>query len=227
LHTIELRTIQLCVNSSDLLRLDAQLCFLLYAATRAVTQAYVPLLAPLGLTYPQYLVMLVLWEQDGVPLGHIGDRLHLDSGTLTPLIKRMEAAGLVVRERSHEDERILIVSLSEAGRRLRARATGVPVQLFCQTGLSSTAADRLATDLRRVLESLRTRPDGANQSTNDNNRRQGDDDTNVDRPIPSSPSGPERPSLRTVPGPEQVQQIRHDNDNDNNNDHNDDKEPNT
>ena len=143
-----MRAIQLCtkhisVNSSDLLRLDAQLCFLLYAATRAVTQAYVPLLAPLGLTYPQYLVMLVLWEEDGVPLGRIGERLQLDSGTLTPLIKRMEAAGLVVRERSREDERVLNVSLTEAGRRLRARAAGVP-QCRCSARPACPAAQPTA-----------------------------------------------------------------------------------
>jgi MarR family transcriptional regulator, organic hydroperoxide resistance regulator len=165
-------TIQLLVNSSDLLRLDAQLCFLLYAATRSVTQAYVPLLAPLGLTYPQYLVMLVLWEEEGVTLGRIGERLQLDSGTLTPLIKRMEAAGLVVRERSRDDERVLQVSLTDAGRRLKARATGVPLQLFCQTGLTSTAADRLASDLRRILESLRSsRDEQPDESSNDNSRR--------------------------------------------------------
>jgi MarR family transcriptional regulator, organic hydroperoxide resistance regulator len=160
------------VNSSDLLRLDAQLCFLLYAASRSVTQAYVPLLAPLGLTYPQYLVMLVLWEEEDLTLGRIGERLRLDSGTLTPLIKRMEAAGLVARERSREDERVLHVRLTDDGRRLRARAAGVPLQMFCQTGLTSTAADRLASDLRHVLEALRDgRVDGSEESRNDNNRR--------------------------------------------------------
>ncbi len=146
------------MNGTDLLRLDAQLCFLLYATTRAVTQAYAPLLAPLGLTYPQYLVMLVLWEEDGVggstTLGHIGARLRLDSGTLTPLIKRMESAGLVVRARRRDDERVLTVGLTEAGRGLRAKAEGVPVQMFCQAGLTASTFDRLASDLRRVLEAL-------------------------------------------------------------------------
>jgi DNA-binding MarR family transcriptional regulator len=145
------------VNANDLLKLDAQLCFLLYAATRAVTQAYAPLLEPLGLTYPQYLVMLVLWEQDGVTLGRIGERLQLDSGTLTPLLKRMEAAGLLTRARSREDERAVTVTLTAAGRKLRARATDVPTQIFCQTGLSGTAAERLAGDLRRILEALHDR----------------------------------------------------------------------
>jgi MarR family transcriptional regulator, organic hydroperoxide resistance regulator len=144
------------VNPNDLLKLDAQLCFLLYATTRAVTQAYVPLLEPLGLTYPQYLVMLVLWEEDGLTLGRIGERLQLDSGTLTPLLKRMEAAGLVSRERSREDERAVTISLTAAGRKLRAKAAGVPLEIFCQTGLSGASADRLATDLRRILESLHT-----------------------------------------------------------------------
>jgi MarR family transcriptional regulator, organic hydroperoxide resistance regulator len=183
------------VNSGDLLRLDSQLCFLLYATTRAVTQAYAPLLEPLGLTYPQYLVMLVLWEEDEATLGRIGERLQLDSGTLTPLIKRMEAAGLVTRERSREDERVLKVRLTDEGRRLRTRATGVPVQMFCQAGLSVTSADRLATDLRRVLSAVRNA--ATTQSHNDNNRatpttpppdrrrrRPDEDPTTVDRKPP-------------------------------------------
>jgi DNA-binding MarR family transcriptional regulator len=146
------------MNRDDLLRLDSQLCFLLYAASRAVTQAYVPLLGPLRLTYPQYLVMLVLWEDDGATVGRIGERLHLDSGTLTPLIKRLAAQGLVTRERSPEDERVVHVRLTPAGRRLREKAEGVPVAMFCRTGLTAVTAERLATDLRRVLGALQTTP---------------------------------------------------------------------
>ncbi len=142
------------MNANDALRLDAQLCFLLYATTRALTQAYVPMLEPLGLTYPQYLVMLVLWEEDGITLGRIGERLHLDSGTLTPLLKRMETAGLVARARSREDERAVTITLTAAGRKLRARASGVPNQMFCRTGLTTDGVDRLAADLRTLLESL-------------------------------------------------------------------------
>jgi DNA-binding MarR family transcriptional regulator len=145
------------VNKNDLLRLDAQLCFLLYAASRHVTQAYVPLLAPLGLTYPQYLVMLVLWEAQAeaggqaVTVGQLGDRLHLDSGTLTPLLKRMQAAGLLERARSSEDERVVELHLTPAGRRLRTRAEGIPAAMFCRTGLTAASAQRLGEELRRVL----------------------------------------------------------------------------
>ena len=100
------------MNREDTLRLDGQLCFLLYATTRAVTQAYAPLLEPLGLTYPQYLTMLALWEEDGVPVGRLGERLRLDSGTLTPLLKRLEGMALVERRRSPSDERVVHVHLS-------------------------------------------------------------------------------------------------------------------
>jgi MarR family transcriptional regulator, organic hydroperoxide resistance regulator len=143
------------VNLDDTLKLDAQLCFLLYTATRAVTQAYGPLLGPLGLTYPQYLVMLVLWEEDGVSVGRLGQRLYLDSGTLTPLLKRMEVQGLVERRRSQEDERVVEIHLSEAGRKLREHATGVPSALFCRTGLTLKAGVRLAEELRQVLAGLK------------------------------------------------------------------------
>jgi DNA-binding MarR family transcriptional regulator len=118
----------------DALKLDHQLCFALYAASRAVTQAYGPLLEPLGLTYPQYLVMLVLWEQDGVSVGTLGDRLLLDSGTLTPLLKRMESMGLLKRTRSSQDERVVIIALTAQGRALRNKAKGVPAELVCRLG---------------------------------------------------------------------------------------------
>src|SRR5690242_17480595 len=118
----------------DFLRLDNQVCFPLYAATRAMVQAYQPLLGPLGLTYPQYLVLLVLWEQDGLSVKQLGERLYLDSGTLTPLLKRLEAAGLVRKERSAPDARVVTVTLTPAGRRLKRRAAGVPAQLACRLG---------------------------------------------------------------------------------------------
>src|SRR3954470_8192722 len=108
------------------LLLDNQLCFALYSASLAMTKLYKPLLAELGLTYPQYLVMLALWEQDGVAVSQLGERLSLDSGTLTPLLKRLEPAGLVSRIRSVEDERRVHLTLTAAGRKLRARAEKVP-----------------------------------------------------------------------------------------------------
>jgi len=142
------------VNPDVTLRLDAQLCFLLYATTRAVTQAYGPLLAPLGLTYPQYLTMLVLWEEDGATISRLGDRLHLDSGTMTPLVKRLEGLGLVERRRSVSDERVVHAHLTAAGRRLRGKAEGVPTAMFCATGLSLAGTERLHGELRRLLASL-------------------------------------------------------------------------
>jgi len=115
------------------LALDAQLCFALYSASLAMTKLYKPLLEPLGLTYPQYLVMLVLWEADGQPVSAIGERLTLDSGTLTPLLKRLEAAGLVQRLRDAADERRVLVQLTAEGRALKARALAVPQQVLCAT----------------------------------------------------------------------------------------------
>ena len=109
-----------------LLRLDNQLCFALYSASLAMTKVYKPLLETIGLTYPQYLVMLVLWEQDGLIVSEIGDRLSLDSGTLTPLLKRLEASGLLSRRRALQDERRVQVSLTAAGRLLKTRANGFP-----------------------------------------------------------------------------------------------------
>jgi DNA-binding MarR family transcriptional regulator len=113
-------------------RLDQQLCFALYRASRAVIRAYGPLLEPLGLTYPQYLAMLVLWEDDAISVKQLGDRLALDSATLTPLLKRLEQQGLVMRTRDHEDERVVRVAVSKAGRALEKKAHGIPAKLACQ-----------------------------------------------------------------------------------------------
>ena len=114
------------MNSAKALQLDNQLCFALYSASLAMTKLYKPLLAALGLTYPQYLVMLVLWERDGLMVSELGERLFLDSGTLTPLLKRLQAADLVSRLRAVDDERRVHVSLTPAGRKLKTRAAGIP-----------------------------------------------------------------------------------------------------
>jgi DNA-binding MarR family transcriptional regulator len=119
-------------------RLDEQLCFALYAASRAFTRAYAPLLGPLGVTYPQYLVLLVLWDGDDVSVSELGSQLGLDSGTLTPLLKRMEESGLVTRARNREDERVVLVSLTKAGRALEARAKKIPFELACRAGFEPT-----------------------------------------------------------------------------------------
>ena len=139
---------------ADWLALDIQLCFSLYSASLAMTKLYKPLLEPLGLTYPQYLVMLVLWETDDVMVSTIGERLHLDSGTLTPLLKRLEAAGLLQRERSAEDERRVHVTLTAQGRRLRERATHVPQQVFTASGCGLSELSRLTRELQRLRDTL-------------------------------------------------------------------------
>ena len=111
------------------LQIDNQICFRLYTAARLVTQAYTPMLTELGITYPQYLVLMVLWEQDGQPVNDLAKRLHLETNTVTPLLQRMEQQGLVVRKRSKEDGRKVIVSLTETGRELEQRAAGIPEKL--------------------------------------------------------------------------------------------------
>jgi DNA-binding MarR family transcriptional regulator len=141
--------------SDRALRLDDQVCFPLYAASRVVTQAYQPLLARLRLTYPQYLVLMVLWEKDGLGVGEIGERLYLDSGTLTPLLKRLAQAGLVRRVRGARDERKVQVFLTAAGRRLEARARGVPRALLGRLGLPMGEVLRVRDDVRRLLAHLR------------------------------------------------------------------------
>ncbi len=132
--------------------LDNQLCFSLYSASLAMTRLYKPLLDALDLSYPQYLVMLVLWERDGLGVSELGERLGLDSGTLTPLLKRMESAGLLVRQRSSEDERRVHVRLSPAGKRLQSRAAHIPGCLVAQSGLP--VADLVA--LNHQIKSLRS-----------------------------------------------------------------------
>jgi DNA-binding MarR family transcriptional regulator len=118
------------------LRLDNQICFAVYSAAHAFNRVYKPLLDTLGLTYPQYLVMLVLWERDGVPLKAIGERLFLDSGTLTPLLKRLEAAQLVKRTRSTEDERQVLIALTAQGHALKERARNVPQSILAASDCS-------------------------------------------------------------------------------------------
>ena len=143
----------------DWLRLDQQLCFALYSTSLAMTKVYKPILGELGLTYPQYLVMLVLWEQDEASVSELGGRLTLDSGTLTPLLKRLESAGLVRRGRDAEDERRVLVSLTDAGRDLRSAAAGVPERLLCAMQCSVEEIQALTSrlhDLRSTLDEARS-----------------------------------------------------------------------
>lgn len=129
-------------------RLDDQLCFALYSASRAVTAAYRPLLTELNLTYPQYLVLLVLWEEDRANVGRLCERLHLDSGTLSPLLKRLESIGYVTRERSTDDERRVEIVLTAAGKRLQTKASCIPERLMA---LSQISPDELVSLRDAVL----------------------------------------------------------------------------
>ncbi len=138
----------------DLLRLDLQLCFALYASSNLMTRLYRTFLAPLGLTYPQYLAMMALWETSPQTVGALGKRLSLDSGTLTPLFKRLEKLGFIVRRRDPEDERRVLIDLTEAGEALRAKAAVVPFQLLCKLPLSPEEAVALKDQLTRLAEGL-------------------------------------------------------------------------
>ena len=136
------------------LALDKQLCFALYSASLAMTKVYKPLLAPLGLTYPQYLVMLALWEHDGQSVSELGTRLALDSGTLTPLLKRLEAQGQLSRERDTGDERRVIVRLTPAGRQLKVQARRVPQEIGRASGCELSQIVDLTRQLTTVRDAL-------------------------------------------------------------------------
>ena len=139
------------------LLLGNQLCFAIYSTAHAFNRVYKPLLDRLGLTYPQYLVMLVLWERDGVPVKDIGERLFLDSGTLTPLLKRLETAGLIKRTRSTEDERQVLIALTSQGQALREKARTVPQAILATSACSITELSAL----KNELVALRDRLDAA------------------------------------------------------------------
>ncbi len=139
------------------LKLDNQICFRLYAVSRLVTQAYRPMLQPLGLTYPQYLVMLALWEHDNQLVGDLCRRLMLDTNTLTPLLQRMEKEGLVIRTRGIADGRQTLVTLTKKGARLEEAAKEIPAQLAAQAGLDADGAaevEALSSSLDTVIKRL-------------------------------------------------------------------------
>ena len=142
-------------SAGDLpLLLANQLCFAVYSTAHAFNRFYKPLLDKLGLTYPQYLVMLVLWEEDGVPVKEIGERLFLDSGTLTPLLKRLEAAGLVKRTRSKEDERQVIVALTSQGEALKEKARSLPLSILAASQCSVAELTALKSEIVALREKL-------------------------------------------------------------------------
>ncbi|MCX4908261.1 MarR family winged helix-turn-helix transcriptional regulator [Streptomyces sp. NBC_00878] len=140
----------------DFLRLDQQICFSLNAASRAFGSVYRVALKELGLTYPQYLVMLVLWEHGELPVKKVGEHLRLDSGTLSPLLKRLETAGLVRRERSARDERSVVVGLTDEGAAMRERAVRVPRRIAAATGFDLTEVLELRARLDKLTNALDT-----------------------------------------------------------------------
>ncbi len=138
----------------DPLCLENQLCFSLYAAAHAIKKAYRPLLDELGLTYPQYLILIVLWKTDALKVSDIGQRLNLDSGTLTPVLKRLETSGLVRRTRRLQDEREVEIGLTAAGRALRDKALGVRREIVHQLKMSESEIATLRSDLNALIATL-------------------------------------------------------------------------
>jgi DNA-binding MarR family transcriptional regulator len=136
------------------LQLDNQICFAVYSTAHAFNRVYKPLLDRLGLTYPQYLVMLVLWERDGVPLKDIGERLFLDSGTLTPLLKRLEAAELLKRTRSIEDERQVLIALTSKGQALKEKARAIPEGILASSACSLAELSSIRNDVVALRDRL-------------------------------------------------------------------------
>ncbi len=138
------------------LMLNNQLCFALHSTSLLMTKVYKPLLQALGLTYPQYLAMMVLWEEDGLTVGEISSRLLTDPGSLTPLLKRLEAEGLLSRTRSREDERVVVVELTAAGRALQDRAMGIPQCILGASGLELEQLRKLQADLITLRSNLQS-----------------------------------------------------------------------
>ncbi|ATH95258.1 MarR family winged helix-turn-helix transcriptional regulator [Bacillus glycinifermentans] len=141
-------------NEFEHMKLDRQLCFLLYASSREMTKLYKPLLDELNITYPQYLALLLLWEHEILSVKKMGELLYLDSGTLTPMLKRMEQRGLITRERSPEDERSVIVKLTSSGAEMKERASCIPQTMLAQTNLPAEELERLTHVLGSLLASM-------------------------------------------------------------------------
>jgi DNA-binding MarR family transcriptional regulator len=142
------------LRQDEFLTLDNHLCFTIYACSREITRLYRPLLEQMGITYPQYLVLIVLLEKGECTVKELGDRLYLDSGTLTPLLKRMEEAGLVTRARSVQDERVVVVRLTEKGRALKTEACEVPRSLMKKSGIPLEDVKRMLTEFQALLHQV-------------------------------------------------------------------------
>ena len=145
------------INYDEIMKLENQLCFPLYAAARQVISLYTPYLKELGLTYTQYIVFLVLWEKDGITVGEICDKLMLDNGTLSPLLKKMQQAGYVERKRSKADDRVVVITLTEEGKALQEKAKDVPGKVAGCIDLPPEKAQRLYSLLYELLDSQRAR----------------------------------------------------------------------
>ncbi|REE91366.1 DNA-binding MarR family transcriptional regulator [Paenibacillus taihuensis] len=152
------------MDKSDLLTLDNQLCFALYACAREVTKLYRPFLDELGITYTQYVTLLALWEKDGVPVKELGARLYLDSGTLTPLLKKLEAMSLIRRERDPADERSVLVRLTDEGRAMKEQAVTIPERFFCQMNLPLEEFTALRDQLRKLTSAVHESTCGTQES---------------------------------------------------------------
>lgn len=146
-------------NDPELLRLDNQLCFALYACSREIIKVYKPILDPLNLTYTEYVVLMALWEKDKIPVKDLGQKIFLDSGTLTPLLKKMAEKNLVARERSESDERSVIISLTSKGKAIEKKCRDNPDKLICAAKLEQVDGDALMKNLHKMLSNFRDATD--------------------------------------------------------------------
>jgi len=138
----------------DLLRLDNQLCFSLYVCSKEIIRQYKPLLDPYGLTYTGYIILMAIWEEDGITIKDLGERLYLDSGTLTPLLKKLESQGYITRSRSKKDERNVYITLTKKGRDFQDEALSIPEKMVCSLGLDMEEGKRLIDELHRLMKLL-------------------------------------------------------------------------
>ena len=135
----------------DVLKLENQICFPLYALSREIIKLYKPYLDKFNLTYTQYIAMLVMWEEEKIVFKELGKKLHLDSGTLTPVLKKLESMGLIIKYRSKEDDRIVIIELTESGKQLKDEVIGIPEKVFCESGISEEDAVQFKYYLDKIL----------------------------------------------------------------------------
>lgn len=142
------------INKYDMLKLDNQLCFSLYVCSKEIIRKYKPLLDPYDLTYTGYIIMMALWEEDNITIKALGKKLYLDSGTLTPLLKKLESQGYIKRTRSKDDERNVYISLTEKGKNLKDEALCIPNKMICLLGLDQKKGMKLIKDLHKIIDTL-------------------------------------------------------------------------